>query len=156
RYRGNGSALLVSDKAFLAAPPQGRAGRNVILYGNADENAAWQILPSDCPFEARRGLVRVGERRLERDDLALVFTFPLESGPLESAAVICGSGPIGMRLTEPLPTFTSGTGFPDWLVFDVGVLETGPEAVLGTGFLGYDWSLDRGQTAWAASVLEAK
>jgi dienelactone hydrolase len=156
RYRGNGSALLVSDRAFLAAPPQGRAGRNVILYGNADENAAWQILPADCPFEARRGLVRVGERRLERDDLALVFTFPLDSGPLESAAVVCGSGPIGMRLTEPLPAFSSGAAFPDWIVYDVGVLENGPEAALGAGFLGYDWSLDRGQTAWAASVLEAK
>ena len=136
--------------------PDKEPDRNVILYGNADENAAWQILPADCPFEARRGLVRVGDRRLERDDLALAFTFPLESGPLDCAAVICGSGPIGMRLTEPLPTFGSGAGFPDWIVYDVGVLESGPEAALGAGFLGYDWSLDRGQTAWAASVLAAK
>lgn len=156
RYRGNGSALLVSDKAFLAAPAQGRAGRNVILYGNADENAAWQILPPDCPFEVRRGLVRVGERRLQRDDLGLLFTFPLDSGALESAAVVCGSGPIGMRLTEMLPYFTSGAGFPDWTVFDAGVLENGPEAALGAGFLGYDWSLDRGQTAWAASLVQPR
>jgi dienelactone hydrolase len=156
RYRGNGSALLLSDKAFLGAPAALRTGRNVILYGNADENAAWQILPPDSPFEVRRGLVRVGERRLQRDDLGMVFTFPLDSGPLESVAVVCGSGPTGMRLTEFLPYFTSGAAFPDWCVFDVGVLENGPEAALGAGFLGYDWSLDRGQTAWAASVTAAK
>jgi hypothetical protein len=98
----------------------------------------------------------VGERRLQRDDLGMVFTFPLDSGPLESVAVVCGSGPTGMRLTEFLPYFTSGAAFPDWCVFDVGVLENGPEAALGAGFLGYDWSLDRGQTAWAASVTAAK
>ncbi|HVS19707.1 MAG TPA: prolyl oligopeptidase family serine peptidase [Planctomycetota bacterium] len=154
RYRANGSALLVSDREFLAASPQGRAGRNVILYGNADENAAWSFLPADCPFEVRNGLVRVGELRLERDDLGMLFTFPLDSGPFESAAVVCGSGPTGMRLTEALPYFTSGASYPDWTVFDVAVLESGPEAVLGAGFLGYDWSLDRGQTAWAPSVLE--
>jgi hypothetical protein len=30
----------------------------------------------------------------------------------------------------------------------------GPEAALGAGFLGYDWNLDRGQTAWVRSVVE--
>lgn len=155
RYRGNGSALLVSDRELLGASPQGRAGRNVVIYGNADENAAWSLLPASCPFEVRQGLVRVGDVRLERDDLGLLFTYPLESGPVESVAVVCGSGATGMRLTEALPYFSSGASYPDWTVFDPAVLEQGPEAAIGAGFLGYDWSLDRGQTAWTQAVLDA-
>ena len=58
-------------------------------------------------------------------------------------------------LTEALPYFTSGSHYPDWTLFDVGVLEQGPEAALGAGFLGYDWSVSRGQTAWAPSVIES-
>jgi hypothetical protein len=154
RYRGNGSALLLSDRELMAAAPEVRVGRNLVLYGNADENSAWGLLPKDCPFEVRNGLVRVGDVRLERDDLGMLFTFPLDNGPVECAAVICGSGPTGMRLTESLAYFGSGVHYPDWAVFDVAVLEQGPEAALGAGFLGYDWNLDRGQTAWVRSVVE--
>ena len=43
-YRGNASIDVIPDTAFDAAA---KPDRNVILYGNADTNAAWDALLAD-------------------------------------------------------------------------------------------------------------
>jgi dienelactone hydrolase len=156
RYRANGSALLLADTRYMTMNAAAKSEHNLILYGHADANQAWKALPADCPIEVRRGLVRVGERRLQRDDLGCIFTFPTEAGPGVAAAVICGSGPVGARLTDALPYFTSGAAYPDWTVLAPEILSAGAAGVLGTGFFGYDWSLERGESAWVPAVQPGK
>lgn len=146
--RGNGRADLWADEVFVSTQPHWRAGHNIVIYGHADMNKAWSLLVQPCPIDARRGKVRIGTRTLERDDLALLFVYPRTESNLVSAAVVCGTGPVGARLTEALPYFTSGVAYPDWTVFAPEMLEQGSAGVLGTGFFGFDWSLNRGQTAW--------
>ena len=51
-YRGNGSVDVVPDKAF---DPAKERDRNVVLYGNADTNAAWATLLGSGPIEIRNG-----------------------------------------------------------------------------------------------------
>jgi pimeloyl-ACP methyl ester carboxylesterase len=148
RSRGNGRADLWSDELFLTTQPHWRGQRNIVVYGHADMNKAWSLLAQPCPIDARRGKVRIGTRTIERDDLALLFTFPRSESDIAAAAVVCGTGPVGQRLTEALPYFSSGVAYPDWSVFAPEMLEQGSAGVIGAGFFGYDWSLARGQHAW--------
>jgi hypothetical protein len=62
--------------------------------------------------------------------------------------VVGGSGLVGMRLTERLPYFVSGVGYPDWLVFGPDALARGSAGVRGAGFFGLDWGVTTGEAAW--------
>jgi poly(3-hydroxybutyrate) depolymerase len=152
-YRGNGSVEVVSDADFDAAADR---ERSVVLYGNADTHAAWGALLGASPVEVRRGLVRIGDRELRRDDLACVFLRPRPRSAAACVAAVCGSGLAGMRLSERLPYFVSGVGFPDLLVLGPETLARGSEGVLAAGFFGEDWSVAAGEVAWRAGGWERR
>ena len=143
--RGNGTTEIVDDVAF---DPARFAGRNVILYGHAEMNAAWTALLGDGPVTVRRGAVVVGERRLEGDALAALFVRPMRGDPDGLVGVVAGTGPAGLRLTERLPVFTSGVGIPDLVVLSPDLLTKGDAGVLAAGFFGPDWSVPSGDLAF--------
>ena len=47
----------------------------------------------------------------------------------------------GLRLTERVPYFLSGTPYPDWCVFGPKVLTEGMMGVLDAGFFDNRWQL---------------
>ena len=55
-YRGNGAIPVIADAAFEGDKYR---GRNVVLYGNADTNAAWSSLLGDSPIQVKRGNPKV-------------------------------------------------------------------------------------------------
>lgn len=144
-YRGNGSVDVIPDTAFS---PDRYPDRGVILYGHAEMNAAWPALLSGSPVEARRGVIRVGGRSVERDDLACLFLQPRSDSEIASVGVVAGSGMAGLRMTNRLPYFMAGTGYPDCLVVGADALERGTEGIVAAGFFGNDWSVERGDFAW--------
>ncbi len=147
-YRGNGSVDLVSDVAFLAEGRRER-DRGVILYGNADNNRAWSELLGDSPVQVRRGGVRVGARELAGEDLACLFLRPRPGSDVASVGVVSGTGRAGLRLTERIPYFLAGVALPDLVVLGTETLRTGEEGARGAGYFGEDWSVERGEFAWA-------
>src|SRR5262249_45476227 len=72
-YRGNGSIDVVPDTDFNAAKGK---DRNVILYGNAQTNAAWALLLKDSPVQVERKKITVGAKAWQGDDLACLFLRP--------------------------------------------------------------------------------
>ena len=56
-------------------------------------------------------------------------------------AAVAGTGAVGRRLTDRLPYFVSGVGYPDWVVFDL-------KGIVGAGYFGNDWKLTGGESAW--------
>jgi len=145
-YRANGAADVVADVDFdPARDPQ----RNVILYGNADTNAIWPALLADSPVQVRRRRVAVGQRELSGDDLAVLFLRPRPGSEQALVGVVAGSGPAGMRLTERLPYFLSGVGYPDCIVLGPEVLTRGSAGIRVAGFFGLDWQVETGDFAWA-------
>ncbi len=143
RVRGNGSVEVLSDEQAVD-----RVGRgNVVLYGNADTNAAWGRFLAGSPVDIRRGRIRVGERESAGDGLACLLMRP---GPsLERlVGVVGGTDVSGMRLTDRLPYFVSGVAYPDLTVFGPEVLEKGFEGVRVAGFFGNDWEVASGEFAW--------
>ena len=64
---------VVADTEFDATRDE---DRNVVLYGNAETNAAWATLLGDGPVEVRHGRVRIAKRELSGDDLACLLIRP--------------------------------------------------------------------------------
>lgn len=144
-YRGNGSVDVVPDAEFDAAKDR---DRGVVLYGNADNNSAWPALLAQSPVQARRGVVKIGEREQRGEDLACLFCRPRPGSNRASVAVISGSGVTGLKLTNRVPYFTAGVAYPDCTVFGTETLARGNNGVRVTGYFGNDWSVDKGEFAW--------
>jgi poly(3-hydroxybutyrate) depolymerase len=144
-YRGNGSLDVFSDSAFLASSG---GDRNVILYGNADSNAAWSMLLGDSPVQVRRGRVTVAERALGGADLACLFLRPRPGSGHALVGVVSGTGIEGMNLTYRLPYFASGIGYPDCVVFGTEVLSKTFGGVKAAGYFGRDWLPATGEFVW--------
>ncbi|MGC9326120.1 MAG: prolyl oligopeptidase family serine peptidase [Candidatus Hinthialibacter sp.] len=144
-YRGNGSIDVIPDGEFQT----GRyPNRNLILYGSADTNSAWDSLLGESPVQVRRGSVQLDGRILNGDDLCCLLIRPRPDSDFASVAAISGSGLKGMRLTDRLPYFVSGVGYPDCFVMGSDALTQGSAGVRAAGFFGLDWSIESGEFMW--------
>ena len=141
-YRGNGTVDVLDDREFLDHHDW-RNGRNVILYGNADTNGAWDALVDDEVRVDRTG-VEIGDRRIEGDDLAVLMIRPIKGDSEASVGVVAGTGNRGTRLLQAFPYWTSGIGYPDLMVVDTGMLEGEQDAIRAAGFFGNDWTIAGG------------
>ena len=144
-YQGNGSIEIISDKEFDAAATK---DRNVVLYGNADTNAAWKILLADCPVVVRNGTVQIGERTIKGKDKACLFIYPRPDSDIASVGVVSGSGLVGMKLTDKRSYLAAGFAFPDLMVFSPQMLNGDSDGINVAGFFGLDWSLENGDFVW--------
>jgi hypothetical protein len=155
-YRGNGAIELVADtdvvsgRVYQDTNRQAQPGsRNLILYGNAECNAAWDSLLSKSPVQARRGRLQVGGRELVGDDLGCLFLQPHPSDAQALVGVVAGTGMPGLRATERMPYFLSGAGFPDCLVFGADLPAKGIDGLRAAGFFGQDWQVTSGDFVWS-------
>jgi pimeloyl-ACP methyl ester carboxylesterase len=144
-YRGNGSVELRADVDFDAGK---ESDRGVILYGHAESNASWQPLLGDSPVQVRRGIVRVGDREEKGDDLACLFVRPRPGSDRALVGAVSGTGLAGLRLTDRMPYFVSGVGYPDCTVLGPDTLTRGAEGVRAAGFFGTDWGVASGDWVW--------
>jgi dienelactone hydrolase len=150
-YRANGSVDVIPDTVF---DPSTERDRNVILYGNADTNAAWAALLGESPVQVRRGLVTIGQREMAGDDLACLFIRPRPGSDRALVGAVAGTGVVGLRLTERLPYFVSGVAYPDCIVLGPEVLRRGTAGIRVAGFFGLDWSVESGDFAWREPPAE--
>lgn len=147
QYRANGSVDVVPDTAFDLNDPE-NADRNIIVYGCADSHRLWDTLLADAPIRIGRGSATVGDRALERDDLAAHFLYPRPGSDTALVGVVAGTGDIGRRLAVEPRYFISGVGYPDWMLTSPDVLESGLGGVVAAGFFESDWSVSETQSAW--------
>lgn len=147
-YRGNGYVMAVSDVDFNESDLRKDASRSVILYGNADTNAAWAHLLSGSPIQVRRNKMTVGETQLKGAGYATLFCRPRAGSAESMVGVVGGTGIEGFRSTDRLPYFTSGTGYPDWCVFSKDVWSKGLAGVKAAGFFDNNWRFSSKLSAW--------
>lgn len=144
-YRGNGAVDVIPDTAFN---PGRTRDRNVIIFGNADTNAAWSELMADSPVQVKRGALGIGGRLYSGSDLSCLFVRPRNGVKDGLVAAVSGTGIVGMRTTDRLPIFLSGCEYPDWIVFRPTVLTQGPSACVAAGFFDNEWRVDSDQSAF--------
>jgi dienelactone hydrolase len=143
--RGNAGIEVIPDTAF---DPAKFKDRGVILYGNADTNAAWTKLLAGSPVEVRNGRARVGEKRYNGGDYAAYFVRPRPGSDVASVGAVAWTGRAGWVAASPGQYFISGAGFPDLLLFSAEALRSGTDGVRAVGWFGNDWSLERGDIVW--------
>ena len=144
-YRANGHARLCSDAEFLDPESQEDfSNRNVILYGNADNNAAWNsVVPVNAPINVLAGEITVGEQSWKGDDLAATFVLPRQGESETLVAAFASTGTRGARLGYTLAPFISGVGYPDYTVFNSAILQKGDAAIVATGWWDNDWGMGK-------------
>jgi poly(3-hydroxybutyrate) depolymerase len=144
-YRGNGALEILADTAF---DPARDRDRSVVLYGNAETNAAWRALLGASPVKLRRGAVQVGDRQLAGAGLACLFLRPRPGSRQATVGVVGGTGLAGMRLTDRISYFVSGVEYPDLIVLGPETLSAGGSGVRVAGFFGLDWGVATGELVW--------
>ncbi|MFW6226977.1 MAG: alpha/beta hydrolase, partial [Bacteroidota bacterium] len=140
-YRGNGSVDIIPDTLFILDRYR---ERNVILYGNADNNHAWELLLQKSPVKVTRSGIFFGNDYIESERLGSFFIQPRHDSQTAMVAVIAGTGTKGMKATYPNDYFSGITGFPDLLIFDVDWIRDGIDGLIISGFFGNDWSVKEG------------
>jgi dienelactone hydrolase len=142
--RANGDAPVVRDLDLLAAPER-FAGRNLVLYGNEETNAAWaRVVPASCPLRVRRGAVRVGDREWTGEGLGALLVHPRADDEGALVGAFGSTGVRGSRVGYTLSPFGPGVGYPDWTVFGEGCLAAGNGGVLAAGWFDHGWGLQPG------------
>lgn len=144
-YRANGSVDVISDAEFLFGKQQ---DRNIILYGNAQTNRAWQPLLGRCPVQVSADAITIGQRTIPGSNLACLLLYPNPDAPDNLVAAVSGTGLPGMRLTERLPYLASGVGYPDVTVFSTDALRDPASGVKAAGFFDHRWSLEQADFVW--------
>lgn len=137
-YRGNGAVDIIADKDYSL---EAYVDRGVILFGNATTNAAWALLLADCPIRVERNKVSAGSDSWQGDDLGAWFTWPLKGSNKASVGVVSGTGVKGMQAAHANQYFAGASGFPDFMVFRLQMLQSGANGVVLAGFFDNEWKL---------------
>jgi pimeloyl-ACP methyl ester carboxylesterase len=136
-YRGNGSVDIIADEEYITGA---YGGRNVILFGNATTNGAWNGLLRDCPIRVERNVLKAGARVFQGDDLGAYFVWP-QPDDSTSVGVVTGTGIRGMKAAYANQYFAGGSGFPDYMVFRTEMLQSGSKGIVAAGFFDNQWKL---------------
>lgn len=136
-YRGNGSIDVIPDTEYSLSK---YAGRNVVVYGNRNNNSAWSLLLNDCPIQVTNNEIKVGEKTYNGSDLGAYFIYRHPADDYAQVGVVAGTGLAGMRATSPNNYISGITGFPDIMIFRADILRDGLSAMELTGFFNNDWS----------------
>jgi poly(3-hydroxybutyrate) depolymerase len=140
--RGNGTFEIITDTAFDAKQ---YLTRNVVLYGNHDQNGAWAtVLGDTAPIDVRNGAFVGPTSRHGGDDIAVMFVHPRADCEQGQVGVVAATGTKGMRAAMRTPVFSAGVGIPDLVAFRAAMLTDGATGVIEAGYFGNDWSVDRG------------
>lgn len=144
-YRGNGNVELVKDTDFsLEKYPD----QNVIIYGNRDNNVAWESLLNSSPLQVENGKISMPDRSFEGDDHGIYFIYPRKDSDMASVGVVTATGEKGMKATFANHYLVNGTTFPDVIIVNSNVINDGLEGIEGAGFFGNDWSVENGDFVW--------
>ena len=139
-YRGNGAVELITDKAYSIEKYK---DRGVVLFGNASTNAAYSILLSECPIRVERNKVSAGTNAWIGDDLGAYFVWPIHGSNIASVSVITGTGIKGMNAALANQYFAGASGFPDFMIFSIDMLQAGADGIKMAGFFDNDWKMSK-------------
>jgi esterase/lipase len=144
-YRANGKIEIVKDTDFsLEKYPD----RNVVVYGNKNNNSAWNLLLSSSPIQVSNNEVVFGSKKLKGNQWGLYFIVPRADSDIASIGVVTATGNEGMKAAYMNHYLVNGSTFPDVLLFDNSVLVEGDANVKCAGFFGNNWSIETGDFEW--------
>lgn len=140
QYKANGSIEVIADRDFV---PSNYPDRNVVLYGNADNNRAWNVLLNNVPVEVKDGEILFGDNIFKGNDMGVYFIYPRSDSDTASVGVIAGTGIKGMKAGIKNNYFAGFNGYPDLLIFNTGYVKEGLDGILVSGFFNNNWEINK-------------
>jgi len=144
-YRGNGNIEIVKDTDFS---PEKYPDRNVIIYGNRDNNTAWESLLKACPLQVENGKISMQNRSFDGGEHGIYFIYPRPDSDIASVGIVSATGEKGMKATFANLYLENGTTFPDLVIVNSQVIKEGVAGIESAGFFGNDWSVENGDFVW--------
>ncbi|MDN3595425.1 alpha/beta fold hydrolase [Zunongwangia endophytica] len=144
-YRANGSVEVIKDTDFKASD---YIDRNVIIYGNKSNNAAWKKLLKNSPVQFSKNQVKIGNKTLKGEHYGAYFIYPKENHEFASIGVVTASGIKGMHAAYANDYLENGTFYPDLLLFNDEMPKNGLSGIKASGFFGNNWSVENGEFVW--------
>jgi poly(3-hydroxybutyrate) depolymerase len=135
---GNGRAQVSPDSEVTAADI---ARYNFVLYGGPKENSITRRIADRLPLQVKAGRMTLGNKDLG-DSLAAMFVYPNPLNQNRLVLVRMGTDADNTRLSTYWGAASSGSGIPDFVVFDRSVRLSGWAGTKAAGFFGPDWNLD--------------
>jgi len=136
--RANGRTMIVPDTAVTGEMIN---SYNLILYGNATENAITARIEKNLPIRIEDGRFVFADEILPPEATASLFVYRNPLNPEKKVLVREGIGSEGLKLSGYFSTLYSGAGVPDYLIWSKEVSDKGWGGVIKAGFFDADWKL---------------
>ena len=105
---------------------------------------------------AEKGKLSLGTKTLTGDGFGAYFIYSRSDSNTASIGVVTATGTKGMKAAYANHYLVNGTTFPDVTIFDSSVVKDGISGVLGSGFFGNDWSVDKGDFLLAPELKKSQ
>jgi hypothetical protein len=137
--RADGFAPVLADTAVTDSLA---AARNLVLYATPGGNRVLDRIAEELPIQVTKDAVLLGGKRLAGPSLAARFAapHPSERSRERLVEVVAGTDLAGLYLAAAANPCGSGSGYPDFVIFDAVVRVRGWAGIRAAGF----WSPDGG------------
>jgi hypothetical protein len=115
---------------------------NLILFGGPQENSVVGSIQRDLPIRSTGGEFHLGGRKVKGQGIAACFVYPNPLNPDRLVTVYMGSDTEGQELSTFFNPVHSGSGLPDFIVFDKSVQDLGWGGMIAAGFFDSRWQVD--------------
>jgi len=132
----NGTVRIVPDTAVTE---EIISSYNLILYGNAEQNAVTARIEKDLPIRIEEDRFVVSQEILPPEAIAAVFVYPNPLNDAKKVLIFEGIGSDGLKLSGYFSSLYSGAGIPDYIIFSDAVHDKGWGGVIKAGFFDADW-----------------
>ncbi|TET22753.1 MAG: hypothetical protein E3J71_04935 [Candidatus Stahlbacteria bacterium] len=132
----NGTVRIVPDTAVTE---EIISSYNLILFGNAGQNAVTARIEKDLPIRIEDDRFVVSQEILPPEAIAAVFVYPNPLNDAKKVLIFEGIGSDGLKLSGYFSSLYSGAGIPDYLIFSDAVHDKGWGGVIKVGFFDADW-----------------
>jgi hypothetical protein len=129
--RADGYAPVLPDTSIT---PEIASTRNLILYAVPGANTIIEAFVSRLPIRFDPGGVTVGKKHYEGEGLAARFVCANPRFPDRLVEVVAGTDIAGLELAAASNPCYSGSGYPDFVVYDASVRLKGWGGMLAAGF----------------------
>jgi len=151
-YRANGYTRIVRDKDVDAS----LASRyNLVLIGGPQSNLYSRLIADSVPFRIEEAGVYVEDIFIPGKDLACKFVYPNPQNPKKLILAEWGTSIEGLRLAGSLNCIYSGSGLPDFLVYDSAVRLSGYAGVRAAGFFDNSWRVNPDLSYFGVGIIRS-
>jgi len=138
--RANGLVEILPDSLVT---PAIMARRNLVLFGGPEENSVTARISRSLPIRRIEESIYLGEEKIPGPGIAACLVYPNPLSPWKLVTVYMGSDLEGQELSTFFKSIYSGSGLPDFIIFDSSVRGLGWGGMIAAGFFDSRWQLDR-------------